>query len=135
MEDFLAALLGGAIELFAEVIFQVFLEFLVALVERSSRKASSEYRLVHPMLSGLGYLILGAVVGAASVVLVPHRLVPPSKFHGISLVISPLVTGLIMSQLGSMIRRVGKTSVRIESFAYGFAFALGLAIVRFAFFR
>ena len=59
----------------------------------------------------------------------------PSKFHGISLVISPVITGFFMSQVGIMLRRTGKRAVQIESFGYGFTFALGLAIIRFAFAR
>ncbi len=49
--------------------------------------------------------------------------------------ISPVITGFFMSQVGIMLRRTGKRAVQIESFGYGFTFALGLAIIRFAFAR
>jgi hypothetical protein len=75
------------------------------------------------------------VSGVVSVLAVPHPLVKPSKIHGISLLISPLVTGLIMSQIGVWVRRRELGPVRIESFAYGFTFAFGIAIIRFLWLR
>jgi hypothetical protein len=51
--------------------------------------------------------------------------------HGISLLISPLLTGLAMATVGRGVRRRGRAPVRIESFGYGFAFAFAFALVRF----
>jgi hypothetical protein len=58
------------------------------------------------------------------------RLVQPSRFHGIN---RPLIAGLVMSQLGRAVRRQGLEAVEIESFGYGFTFALGMALIRFVF--
>jgi hypothetical protein len=79
------------------------------------------------------YFLAGVACGTMSVLVFPHPLVHPSRIHGISLVISPLITGSIMSLLGAELRRHGKESVRIESFGYGFTFAFGMAIVRLLF--
>jgi hypothetical protein len=38
-----------------------------------------------------------------------------------------------MSLTGFLLRQRGKTVVQIESFSYGFAFAFGMALVRFLF--
>ena len=40
-----------------------------------------------------------------------------------------------MSQIGILRRRKGKDSLQIESFGYGFTFALGVALIRFFFVR
>jgi hypothetical protein len=56
-----------------------------------------------------------------------------NRFHGISLVLSPLATGLIMSQIGRRSRRRGGITVPIEKFGYGYVFALAMALVRFFF--
>jgi hypothetical protein len=61
----------------------------------------------------------------------PHPLVHTSKLHGISLLFSPVATGLVMAYIGRVWRRRGRTSVRIESFSYGFTFALAMALIRF----
>jgi hypothetical protein len=37
-----------------------------------------------------------------------------------------------MALIGKAMRRRGRTSAKIESFGYGFMFALGMALVRFA---
>jgi hypothetical protein len=76
----------------------------------------------------LGFL--GVLVGAASIVMLPHPLFHRSKFHGISLVLSPIAAGTAMSALGAMLRKRGKQVVQIESFPYAFAFAFGMALVR-----
>jgi hypothetical protein len=42
-----------------------------------------------------------------------------------------MLTGLAMAKLGALLRRKGKQTVRLESFGYGFIFALGMAGIRF----
>jgi hypothetical protein len=132
MNDVLFALLSAVAELLFEVFFQVVVEeVVVALIVRFLRKVFKKTTAVNPILATIGYLLLGSAFGLASVRLFPHPFFQPSKFHGISLVISPVITGLVMAQVGVMLRRKGKQAVRIESFGFGFTFALGLAIIRF----
>ena len=135
MEELLVALLYGIFELFAEVIFELLFEAICSLFVRIFRNVSSGTGNESSILAAIGYLVLGLAAGVASIFLLPHHLVRPSRFHGISLLISPLVTGFIMSQVGAFLRRKGKATVRIESFLYGFTFALGLALIRFAYVR
>jgi hypothetical protein len=133
MEDFLAGLLSVLFEVFGEVLLQLVTEAIFAFIDRSIQNASEGNEEWNPVFAIAGYLSLGVVFGFGSLMLFPHPLFHPTKFHGISLLISPLLTGLAMSQLGFLLRRKGKQPVRIESFAYGFAFALGMAVMRFLF--
>jgi hypothetical protein len=133
MDEVLLALLSGIAELLLEVVFEVALESIVALIVRSVRNAVEESKAIGTILAGAGYFLLGVLLGAASLAVHPHPLFHPSKFHGVSLLASPIITGLVMSQVGSVLRRHGKRPVRIESFGYGFMFALGWAIIRFIF--
>jgi hypothetical protein len=135
MDELLAGLLSAIAELLFEVLFQVILEALVALIVRSIRNVFEESKAIRPILAATGYLLLGIVFGFVSLLLFPHPLFHASKFHGISLVVSPVITGLVMSQVGSVLRRKGKKAVRIESFGYGFTLAFGMAIIRFIFTR
>ena len=135
MEDLLGAILGGILELFGDVILELLIEAICSLLVRIIRNAFEGVASESPIIAAVGYLAFGLGAGVASVFFLPHHLVRPSKFHGISLLISPLVTGLIMSQVGAFLRRKDKTTVRIESFLYGFTFALGIAIIRLAFIR
>lgn len=131
MDDVFFALLSAVAELLFEVFFQVVVEAVVALIVRSVRNVFEETNAINPILATIGYLLLGSAFGLASVRLFPHPFFQPSKFHGVSLVISPPITGMVMSQVGTMLRRKGKQAVRIESFGYGFTFALGVAIICF----
>jgi len=133
MDEVFWGLLSAAAELLFEVFFQVALEAMVALIVRSARNIFEKSNAINPILAAIGYLLLGTVFGIASLRLFPHPLFHPSRFHGISLVIRPVDTGFVMSQVGIVIRRKGKQAVRIESFGYGFTFALGVAIIRFIF--
>jgi hypothetical protein len=84
----------------------------------------------NPPTTILKFTLLGLALSFVSVLVLPHPLVHPSKFHGVSLLISPVITGLIMSFIGRAVRRRGKTPVQIESFAYGFTFAFAFALLR-----
>jgi hypothetical protein len=130
MEELLGAILGGILELFGDVILQILFEVSFSLLARIVRSVFDGVDTENPIFAAVGYLLFGLVAGVASFFLFPYHLVRPSRFHGISLLISPLFTGLIMSQVGALLRRKDMTTVRIESFLYGFTFALGLAIVR-----
>jgi len=85
------------------------------------------------VLATVGYTLLGASAGGLSLFIFPHPLVHPSRLHGINLLVSPIVTGLVMSLIGSILSRQGKKVVQIESFGYGFAFAFGMALIRYFF--
>jgi hypothetical protein len=131
MEELIAAI----VELLFEFLSELFIEAVVALIARSVRSLFANRGAVNPVLAGAFYFFLGAASGGGSLFLLPHPIFHPSKFHGMSLLVSPVLTGLAMSLVGVIIRRKGKEPVRIESFGYGFAFALGMAVVRLVFVR
>jgi hypothetical protein len=94
--------------------------------EQSSRPyGRHDARVNNPVLAAIGCLILATISGGLSRLIFPHPLVRPSKVHGISLFISPAITGSLMWMIGYALRRRGKQAAQIESFGYGFAFALG----------
>ena len=129
MEDFLLAF----VEVLLEVLIQVVGEAILDMIVRSSRNAVKESEAVSPVLAAAGYLLLGAACGVVSIFFFPHPLIHPSRIHGISLLVSPVITGLIMAQVGLLLRRKDKKAVGIESFWYGFTFAFGMALIRFIF--
>jgi hypothetical protein len=133
MEEFLTAVILGIAEMLFEAFFELLVVVLADLSVRSARRLKGSVDVLSPILAAAAYSSFGVVAGVASVWLFPHRLFPVSRFHGISLLISPLVTGLAMSQIGVVLRRHGKQRVRLESFGYGFAFAFWMAIIRFFF--
>ena len=87
-------------------------------------------RAVNGVLVVAGLLLAGALSGAVSVWLVPHPLVHPSRLHGISVVVSPLLVGLSMSGLERLFRAHGEEVTPFENFWNGAAFAFAMALVR-----
>jgi hypothetical protein len=131
MAELLFELLGALLEILLEFAAEEFIAFLW----RAAAHAVEDLPLNNPVLATVGYLVLGTITGGLSLLLFPHPPVRPSKMHGISLMISPLITGSLMSMVGYTLRRSGKQAAQIESFGYGFAFALGMAVIRFCFTR
>jgi hypothetical protein len=131
MGDFLLELLLLFADLFLELLLQFAGEFVIDLILRAVAEGFETSGAPKPVRASLCYAFLGSVAGGLSVFIFPHPLVHPSRIHGISLIVSPIVTGLLMSFIGSTLRRKGKKVVQIESFWYGFSFALGMAVVRY----
>ena len=133
MGDFLLELLF----LFAEVIFEAVFEFALEaafdLIFRAIAEVFEISEFNNPLLACVGYVLLGAATGGLSLLLYPYPLFHPSRVHGISLLVSPILTGLAMWQVGSLLRTKNKKVIRIESFWYGFTFAAGMALARFCF--
>ncbi len=132
MDEILSALLSGILEILLEAFFELAGAALLDIASRALGK------VFDPKISGravasFGYGSLGVLTGAYSVIMFPHPLVRPSRIHGISLLVSPVIAGSVMSLIGSILRKRDKKAVQIESFGYGFAFAFGMAAVRFFF--
>jgi hypothetical protein len=91
-------------ELFAEVLLnallEISLEAFVALITRATRSLFAAFLESNRFLAPIAFALLGVAGGFLSVLIFPHRVVNPSRFHGISLLISPIITGLAMSQVG-----------------------------------
>ena len=119
------------------ILFEAFIEIVgEGLLDIGLRKVVDLFDLngiIDPPLAAFTYFGLGAVTGTISILLFPHPFFHPSRLHGISLLISPVLTGAVMAFIGSTLNRKGKRTMQIESFSYGFAFALGMAIIRFFF--
>jgi hypothetical protein len=135
MLELLFALLEPFLEFFFEAAFEFAAEFLASLIWRGVAAVFDSTEFTNPPLACTGYVVLGGVVGGLSLLLFPHPLVHPSRFPGLSVVISPILAGLGMSLVGSALRKRNKKATQIESFGYGFAFAFGMALIRFFFTR
>jgi uncharacterized protein YacL len=127
----LAALLAGIAELIAEFLLEAAYAELAGILSRTFRLLKAKVRRASPVVATVIFGAIGICFGFLIVWLFPHHLVHPTWVHGISLLISPIFTGLLMAQIGRTVRRWGLPSVRIESFGYGFIFALAMGLVRF----
>lgn len=128
-------------EIVAELILSLILEVLLPLVGemflelgvRSLGEPFMRREKQNPILAGAGYALFGLIFGGASLLVFPNSFVRSERFHGINLLITPVLAGLAMSALGWLRRRKGQTVIRLDSFIYGFLFALMMALVRFVY--
>ncbi len=131
MEELIGAILGGILELVAEFLLELLFAELAGLLARLVRRFPVTVRRSDPFMVTAVFTLVGVAFGFLSTWIFPHPLVHPSRFHGMSLLISPLLTGLVLAWIGRAWKRRGRSSVRIESFGYGFTFALAMALIRF----
>ena len=135
MDEIFGVILIAIAEFLGELLAELIAEVVVAVIVRFFRKIVERSLAIPSMFAVPAYFILGCAFGFLSVLLLPHPIVRPSRIHGINLLISPVATGLVMAFLGWELRRREKQAVRIESFKYGFTFALGMAVIRLVFAR
>ncbi|MBZ5530914.1 MAG: hypothetical protein LAO20_05740 [Acidobacteriia bacterium] len=133
--DVLLELLAWLLEPLLEALVEYVAAAVLDLLLRSLKEVFADARMRSPLAAFVGYMLFGAIFGVVSLALFPHPLVHPSRFHGISLLIGPTITGLMMSATGAVLRSYHKPASQLESFGYGFAFAFGMALMRVVFAR
>ena len=128
--DFIAEIvLGFIVEVLLPAVAEIAFEFLLHCFGEPF--IQREFRV--PVMAGIGYFLIGLVLGGLSLLVFPQSFVRSENFHGISLLITPVVVGLAMAAIGRWRLRHGKSLLRLDSFVYGFVFALPLALVRFVY--
>lgn len=120
-------------QILGELLLQVFFEFLAELGFRGLREPFRRPSPLHPVFAAFCYAGFGAAAGAVSLVFLPHLFILSRAGQLANLVVTPMAAGLLMSLLGAWRRRRGQEIVRLDVFAYGFVFALAMALVRFFF--
>jgi hypothetical protein len=123
-------MLVALLELLGEFLLQIVVE---ALAELGLHSLAEPFRRApNPWLAALGYLLFGALFGALSLLVFPANFVP-GPWRVFNLVVTPLAAGLLMERIGRWRASRGQDVLRIDRFAYGYLFALALALVRFSF--
>lgn len=139
MGELFAAILGAIGELLLETFGELIAAAVLDLVSRALLDlftGLADALKGNRVLTGFMYSLLGMSAGALSLLVLPHRLIHREHavgFHGVSLLVSPFAAGLVLSAAGAAMRRWGKRVTPVETFGYGFTFALGMALIRFLF--
>lgn len=122
-----------------EFLLQLLGEFLAQFAGEALAEAglhsltdSRQYK-VNPWLAAAGYALFGAIAGALTLWLLPEYLVRGEVLRMVNLLVTPLAVGGAMCLVGAWRERRGDTLLRIDRFAYGYLFALSLALVRYCF--
>lgn len=118
-------------EMFGEFLLQVLGEVLLELGLHSV--AEPFRRKPNPWLATIGYAIFGGIAGGLSLLLLPKHLMPAGPLRIVNLLLTPVVAGLCMALMGRWRAKRGDDLMRIDKFAYGYLFALTVALIRFYF--
>ena len=119
------------LQLVLEILGQILFEFATAFGFESLKDSVRREREVTPLLASFGHFLMGSMAGVVSLVLFGSRLTQRALFPGISLIASPLGTGLAMHWLGEFWRERGRDRPVLFTFRGGAVFAFGMALVRF----
>ena len=127
----MSMLLELLLEIFGELLLQVFGE---VLFELGLHSLSAVFRNEpNPYLATIGYVVFGALAGALSLWMFPALFIGSDVGRVANAVVTPFVAGAVMVAIGAWRRRRGQQPVLLDRFAYGYLFALVMALVRLRF--
>lgn len=119
------------LQFLGELLLQAGGELIAELIGRSVKEPFRRPKPIHPWLAAIGYGIFGAVAGGISLWVLPSLFISTEWLRIVNLIATPLVAGLMMERLGTWREMKDQETIRLDTFAYGFVFALSMALVRF----
>ena len=119
------------ITLLFEFMVQILGEVLFEMGLHSLANIFSKKRASNPAMAMVGYMLFGMLLGALSVWLLPLHFVIDPFLQKLNLLITPVLSGLIMSLIGYLRLKNGQSVLRLDKFSYGFLFALAFALTRY----
>jgi len=122
-------------EIIFELIFQLVFEILIdgLCLGYSDKKKKKNKKPIGPFFEFFSYCIFGAIAGALSLLILPHQLIESQTLIYLNLIITPVIAGVCMAYIGFLRKKKGKNTIRLDTFLYGFSFALVMTLVRFWF--
>ena len=113
----------------AEVLLQAVAELLVELGYHSV--ADTLRRPRNPILSTIGFVIIGAIAGGVSLLILPHSPVQDPTLRTLNLFATPTMLGMMMVLVGRLRQKKGQELVYIDKFGYAFVFAFTMGLMRY----
>jgi hypothetical protein len=130
MEIIFEILFGFVGEFLLQIVGELLIEMGLHSVDDAGRGRASQRS---PWLAAVGYVGLGACVGALSLLVFPDLWVTHPTLRMVNLLVSPVAAGVGMALVGKWRAKRGQAVLRIDKFAYGYLFAFGLGFIRFVF--
>lgn len=121
------------LEILLELIFPLFVEFLAELALHELGRIPWMRKTGRVVLTAIMYFGVGVVAGFISLLIFPKAFARSSALPGISLVVTPVLGGFLMSYIAWFRVRTWDWTIRLETFAYGFLFAFAMTLLRFYF--
>jgi hypothetical protein len=121
------------LEILLELVLPLFAEFLAEVALHDLVRFPWAWKWGRVILTAIVYLGVGLVAGFISLLIFPEAFARSSTLPGISLVITPVLGGLLMSYIAWFRVRTWDWTIRLETFAYGYLFAFAMTLLRFYF--
>src|SRR3569833_1389644 len=125
MEFLLEALFQIVGEFVLQILFEAVAELGFHSLKETFKKSGS------PAFSTIGFFLWGLAAGGISLPIFPQSFISSQKLRVLNLIVTPLVAGETMRQVGKLRERRGQTLVKLDRFFFAFAFALAMALVRY----
>ena len=129
MEIIFELIFSFLIEIIGEGLFQL----LVELVVRSLGSTLGLSKPDRPILSLLGYILLATAGAFISIAIFKNHFIKNETLRIVNLIIAPIILGLMMKFRGKKLEHKNIISIRLDSFWYGYVFALTFALIRLIF--
>jgi hypothetical protein len=103
---------------------------LIEVGQRGFGQSLRPRRRAHPILAGVSAFLLGGLIGSITSWLWPVRLFSPGPVRGLSVVVTPILNGILMHWYGTWRERRGSERFFLATFWGGAMFGLGVSLVR-----
>jgi cytochrome c biogenesis protein CcdA len=110
---------------------QIVGEVLLELGFGAAGQSFRERTRADPVAAGIGVVLMGAVAGVIASLAWPRRILQPGPVRGLSLIASPIVTGIVMERYGQWREDSLRSRSYLATFWGGALFAFSMALVRF----
>ena len=120
-------------EIVFELLIQIIAELLAEFGIRGTKNALGLEKPKNPFLSTFGYLILASIGAGISLLIFPNHHLDKIEYRILNLVLTPLLIGYVMSVRGKILTQKMKDPIKLDTFAYGYLFALTFGLIRFFF--
>ena len=131
--EILVEILGGLAATLAEIFLEFVLQVLIEAVARAAANLiqPTESRTLSPALLCVAYGLVGGGCGAISAIFWPASFVHAPWARILTLVIVPVLAGLLMAGVGAWRRKRGATFNRLDLFGFAYVFAAAMAVARY----
>jgi hypothetical protein len=131
--EIIAEVLVALVQFLCEVALQLLGNVLAELGWHSVREAIRPSRPPHRIFGLLGFAIIGALLGAASLLALPKHTAVSPALRLLTLLVGPVVSALAVLPIAVVLRRYFTAIEPWWRFGDAYAFALSFALIRFAY--
>ena len=114
-----------------EILLQITGELLLELGFHAAGEAFVRRVRAHRLMAAIGIAVLGGVAGVITSLALPSPLIQHRPIPGMSLILSPIVTGAMMEAYGRWRTHRGGHPSYVATFWGGALFAFVMALVRY----